>query len=472
MPEYYTIKRLISKGVAFHHSGMYHIFKEVIEKLLSYKDENGINKPLIKILFATETFAVGVNIPVKASCYTGITKYSGDGFRYLKPYEYKQMSGRAGRRGMDNEGIAIIIPNLYDLPKPSEMFNIMNGNNQIITSRFNPNFQFLLKIILTGNKQIMKFINQSLLNEEIKQQHTLLEEQINNIDIPEFDFTECIKYHNLIHINKNNPYIKISQKTLKKNKKIANTMLSKNGFKEKYNEFCHINQKIEKKELKKNELKNNKYYIHNCIIIILEFLKEHSYISKNIDIEKYEDINPSDITEKGIIASQINECNEILFTELITSGYLDNITAIELVSILSIFLNTKIGNDNVVNLNNSKLSLETQDIIYFVQNIALSYNNYMNYQKIYINIDWDLKLNMVEPVYEWYSGIDFNLLIKRYGLYAGNFVKDIIKLDNIVENVIKMAQILNKEKLVSVASQVHSVIIRDNVNTESLYIHV
>ena len=98
MPEYFIIKDLIAKGIAYHHSGIYHIFKEVIERMLSYKDKNGKNKPLIKLLFATETFAVGVNIPVKASCYTGITKYSEGGFRYLKSYEFKQMSGRMVKR--------------------------------------------------------------------------------------------------------------------------------------------------------------------------------------------------------------------------------------------------------------------------------------------------------------------------------------------------------------------------------------
>ena len=97
MDDYNTIKNLVQKGVAYHHSGVYHVFKEVIEKMLAYKDINGVSKSLIKVLFATETFAVGINIPVKATCYTGLTKFSETGFRLLKPHEYKQMSGRAGR---------------------------------------------------------------------------------------------------------------------------------------------------------------------------------------------------------------------------------------------------------------------------------------------------------------------------------------------------------------------------------------
>lgn len=63
---------------------------------------------LVKILFATETFAMGVNAPAKAVVYSGIRKHDGTQFRYLLPGEYTQMSGRAGRRGLDDRGVVII----------------------------------------------------------------------------------------------------------------------------------------------------------------------------------------------------------------------------------------------------------------------------------------------------------------------------------------------------------------------------
>lgn len=472
MPEYYIIKNLISKGIAYHHSGVYHIFKEIIEKLLSYKDENGNNKPLIKLLFATETFAVGVNIPVKASCYTGITKYSDDGFRYLKSYEYKQMSGRAGRRGMDTKGIAIIIPNLYDLPKPRDMFNIMNGGNQIIISRFRPNFKFLLKIILTGSNGIMKFIKQSLLDKELIQERIELEKNLIDI-IPSYNYDECIEYDNLIYYRDNNPYIKTPQKIIKKNKKLANKIMQKDGFNKKYKLYCKYKDKIENRKNIQTQLNYNQNYIHNNIIFILNFLIDNKYIDKNINVINYETMSPENIMDKGIIASQINECNEILFTELITSGYLDNITSIELVSILSIFLKTKItGKDNIINITNTGINQNIIDIINFITNISNNFSNYFNNNKIYLNIDWEISLNMVEPVYDWYNGMEFNKLIQKYNLYSGNFVKDIIKLDNIVQNVISMSNLLNKEQLISVATGIHEQLVRDNVNTESLYVNL
>ena len=472
MPEYFKIKRLISKGIAYHHSGVYHLFKEIIEKMLSYKDVHGKNKPLIKLLFATETFAVGVNIPVKASCYTGITKYSDDGFRYLKSYEYKQMSGRAGRRGMDKQGIAILIPNLYDLPKPREMYTLMNGGNQQIISRFKPNFQFILKIILTGNNQIMRFIKKSLLNKEVQNQEHIISDQLNNVEIPriEFNLSEYEEYYKLVNADMHS-FIKVSQKTMKKNKKQARIIMNKPGFKFNYNIYLKYKDKIKKKEELLQQLNSNNYYIHNSIIKVLEFLQINEYIETSIHISDYEEIVPDNITVKGLISSQINECNEILFTELIMSGHLDTLSSVELVCVLSVFLQTKInGMDEVVNLYNTNIPNQVIHIIESLKNKGVQLEDYLNKLKMYMEMDWSVSLNMVEIVYDWYNGEDFNTLINKYSLYPGSFVKDMIKLDNIVQDIIKIANILNKDMLASSASFISEKIIRDNVNNESLYV--
>ena len=65
-------------------------------------------KGCIKVLFATETFAVGVNMPAKTVLFTSLQKYTSNDFRYLLSHEYTQMAGRAGRRGLDKIGVVII----------------------------------------------------------------------------------------------------------------------------------------------------------------------------------------------------------------------------------------------------------------------------------------------------------------------------------------------------------------------------
>ncbi|MBI2147174.1 DEAD/DEAH box helicase [Candidatus Woesearchaeota archaeon] len=93
------LRRLVGKGIAFHHAGILPVLKELVEELFSHG--------LIKVLYATETFAVGINMPAKVVCFDSLRKFDGREFRYLNSKEYFQIAGRAGRRGIDTEGKAI-----------------------------------------------------------------------------------------------------------------------------------------------------------------------------------------------------------------------------------------------------------------------------------------------------------------------------------------------------------------------------
>lgn len=93
------LRNCIPKGVAFHNAGILPELKHIVEKLFS--------EGLIKVLFATETFAVGINMPAKTVCFDSLRKYTGTGFRYLTSKEYFQISGRAGRRGIDKKGLSV-----------------------------------------------------------------------------------------------------------------------------------------------------------------------------------------------------------------------------------------------------------------------------------------------------------------------------------------------------------------------------
>ncbi len=95
------LKNLLTKGIAIHHAGMLPNLKEIVEKLFSRK--------LISILYTTETFAVGINMPAKAVCFDALRKFDGISFRPLRSKEYFQMAGRAGRRGIDKVGYSITI---------------------------------------------------------------------------------------------------------------------------------------------------------------------------------------------------------------------------------------------------------------------------------------------------------------------------------------------------------------------------
>ena len=118
-------RELLQCGVGVHHSGLLPIIREMIEILFS--------RGLIKVLFATETFAVGVNMPARAVVFNGVRKNDGRSFRELLPGEYTQMSGRAGRRGIDAHGAVIVAGELIDAPR---LQAIVVGNPPSLTSKF------------------------------------------------------------------------------------------------------------------------------------------------------------------------------------------------------------------------------------------------------------------------------------------------------------------------------------------------
>ena len=105
LPEFVQLISLLEKGIGIHHSGMIPILREIVELFIS--------KKYIKVLFATESFAIGLDCPIKTSVFTGITKYDGSNHRFLHSHEYTQMAGRAGRRGIDTVGYVILCNNLF-----------------------------------------------------------------------------------------------------------------------------------------------------------------------------------------------------------------------------------------------------------------------------------------------------------------------------------------------------------------------
>jgi superfamily II RNA helicase len=109
------LRECLTRGVGFHHAGLLPDNKSIVERLFG--------EGLVKVLFATETFAVGINMPAKTVCFDALRKYTETGFRYLNSKEFFQISGRAGRRGIDKEGLSVsIINRTFDELKKIEQF--------------------------------------------------------------------------------------------------------------------------------------------------------------------------------------------------------------------------------------------------------------------------------------------------------------------------------------------------------------
>ena len=153
LEEYQTILQLLKKGIAIHHAGIMPVIREMVELLFE--------KRYIKLLFATETFAVGINMPTKAVIFTSLNKFSGSNMRDLLPHEYTQMAGRAGRRGIDTIGHVLHCCNLFKLPEINTYRAMLTGPPKMLTSQFKISFN----LILTMNTKNAKTNNHSFVDE-------------------------------------------------------------------------------------------------------------------------------------------------------------------------------------------------------------------------------------------------------------------------------------------------------------------
>ena len=149
---YKNILASVAKGVAYHHSGMVPILKEAVEIMFG--------EGHIKILFATETFAVGVNYPARTVVFTNITKYTDNKFDLINPSSYHQMSGRAGRRGKDTLGYVVHLPSMYGGSFRYEYLSqVMRQPRDCINRDFTINNDFVLKSIVNEENPIEKMFD-------------------------------------------------------------------------------------------------------------------------------------------------------------------------------------------------------------------------------------------------------------------------------------------------------------------------
>ena len=472
-----TVKRLAMKGIGYHHSGMLPPLKEIIEVLFGYKDNEGKPKPLIKVLFATETFAVGVNMPAKTTVFSDLNKFDNtNGMRNLYSHEYTQMAGRAGRRGLDKLGNVIYYP-IREIEPLHCIKHIVINKPETLISKFLINVKFIMKGIKSKDQEIIKILEKSLMNNENNKRKIFLEKNIKEIEEKIESQKKNLSYYNQKELDIVYSYIEATEKMNNINGKQRKKFYKEFNTKKQDYEFCKQGQNIfnliESLKQSKNLLNENNQninYLQTSNIKemekIIEFLKKYEYIENNPEINvqniKYENINL-----KGIITSEFNESNELLMTELIQKGVFKDINQIELLSILSIFCDdfdkeNEYYIDDLVVSDNCKLKFKK---------IKEIHNELLNFTDQYsIQYDPGISLQFADIVWLWCNNKSFTEIIKEYEIFEGNFIKNMQKIHNIVNELNTVAEILEDHDLLTKIQNIESLIIKDIVDAKSLYL--
>ncbi|XP_057258625.1 exosome RNA helicase MTR4 isoform X4 [Pezoporus wallicus] len=181
LPQVEHVLPLLKRGIGIHHGGLLPILKETIEILFS--------EGLIKALFATETFAMGINMPARTVLFTSASKFDGKDFRWISSGEYIQMSGRAGRRGMDDRGIVILM--VDEKMSPTVGKQLLKGSADPLNSAFHLTYNMVLNLLRVEEINPEYMLEKSFYQfqhyrtiPEIVERVTKLERQYNKILIP------------------------------------------------------------------------------------------------------------------------------------------------------------------------------------------------------------------------------------------------------------------------------------------------
>ena len=449
-PQYHELLRLLKKGIAFHHSGLIPILKEVTEILFS--------KGLIKILFATETFAVGVNMPAKTVVFPRLTKYSNNNFRFLRTDEYLQMAGRAGRRGLDKFGNVIILPN-DELMEYNHLKQMITGKSPCISSKFRLSYQFLLKMISSENFELDSFMDKSLFNQD----------NINDIELYQKE-KDSLENNLILNLNQNDQtvikdYIKEKEliQNLKGNqrRKQQNRLNSiKNGISN-FDKINTIYQDYQNKKERINKIKDNIIYLDTFVMEdskkMIKYLQENKYL------------DGMKLLIKGIISREISECNEIIIAEILDKKLLDDLELPEIVAILAAFIEEK--NNEITQIKQLDVSDKVKERLEQINYIATDFGDYEYNSNIEVGSDWNLYLSFIGPAYNWAKGDTIYEIYSKFdNIYEGNFIRNMLRISNILENIKNISEVIQNSILLKKLESINEVILRDQVTTESLYI--
>ena len=332
-------------GVASHHAGLLPGWKMLVEKLFQ--------KGLIKVVFATETLAAGINMPARSTVISSISKRTDSGHRTLTPSEFLQMSGRAGRRGMDEIGYVVIVGSPFQTPE--EVAELVLSDANPLESKFSPSYSMVLNLLQRftleeAKELVLKSFGYFSSNTRIEPYLALKAEY--DAKINECNSFECYC------------------------KKTNEDLLEYNKIREIYVQNRRVFKTIQKQEKKKNRplsaeaaefgrqtkmmlQRMHSYECDTCKLFkkhmkILDVLERYKTKQKalNKEIEKQKDIFWNKFlshravlmdygyikddypTEQGVTISQLRSENELFLARIIFSGVLEGLTPAELASVI------------------------------------------------------------------------------------------------------------------------------------------
>lgn len=471
----------LSKGVAYHHAGMMPVLRELVEFLDS--------KGYVKVLFATETFAVGVNMPTRTVIFSSLTKYSEDGERFLKPHEYTQMAGRAGRRGLDTEGHCILLS--PSLSSPNSLASILTGKPNTITSSYKISYHLILGTLEESSLSInellyrsMKYSHNSLLAPNQKKYIEHLKEELGElilisdkadekVSFTKTDINDVMTYHD---IEKKLSSGMVKGKTAKLLIKQRLKLMQDNTYIERDYEI--VKNTWDKRQNVINKEKQIEYandYACYEINAAIDVLKELNFIEVS-------DENICTNTKLGKFALSIYEAHplglpmflkkEFNMFDKFKGDYVEQ--AKLFAKTLSIFTDIKV-NDDIYYDNNTKYLLDKVNNIYnhayYVEQLSCDNGQF------HLTQDYKVQGVLVNYIEDWCNAKtneECIRIIKTVNdncyVSSGDFVKALLKIVKLSKEIMSACETTNNLVFAAICNEIPKLILKYIVTSQSLYV--
>ena len=418
-------------GVASHHAGLLPGWKVLVEKLFQ--------KGLIKVVFATETLAAGINMPARSTVISAVSKRTDSGHRMLTGSEFLQMSGRAGRRGMDEIGYVTIVGTPFQ--SPDEVAQLVLGGSNPLESRFTPSYSMVLNLLqrfsLEETKElILKSFGYYSSTDRLTPLYLKkdnIEKNLSDSDKFKCPYKNIDKFAIVEYQKAKNQYVEYRKiaKTLKKQAKqkgqkdapeVIEFHKKTSDFYKQMISFPCGNCPLYKKHIKNLELVEK--FQKRVRELEKEIEKEkdiywNTFLKHKSVLEKTGYLTDDYPTEKGKTTAGIRAENELFFSEIFLSGVLDNLTEAQLASVICAITTEDLRADLYMQI---PIEKEARKILNKIKDIrrkisTIEKQEDIHKENMYIN-------SYYSPLIEyWVNGGEWDTLIEQIEAGEGDVVR-------------------------------------------------
>ena len=445
-------RHALEEGFAAHHAGMVALFKQIVERLF----EEG----LIKVVFATETLALGINMPARSVVIEKLEKYDGTGIVGLTPGEYTQLTGRAGRRGIDTIGNAVVVDHRGFTPETAVALS--SKRVYPLHSSFKPTFNMAVNLLNTSDYETARItLDHSFAQWEANESAWQIEARIDALTAALAGYAEAMtcEYGDFVDLLR----IRMQLNELQKNerRKLKHEVFATNA--DKSRAFRRLDARIAKlkelehdhpckqcpdfqdhmkwghrwmRETRELERLRQRYDSRTGSVArqfdrICEILDRLGYLERT----DHDGVRDYTLTEQGQLLRRLYSERDLVLAQAITEGVLDDLSAPQIAALLSSLLYEARrgeggeprrypgGPHGLVAQRARELKYLDEQVLVLCEDAGM--DSYLQ----------PLDFGIVDIIYDWACGDSLAQVLEHSELTGGDFVRNAKRLADVLQQI-------------------------------------